>query len=230
MMRRPSGAASFNLDSLLDTMTNGVGILIIVLCVTQVEIGRAFKQVPPKPKEWVLKVPRRYVIKDKVTRIHFFCRRGRIYHVDMKEVADKLDAGVTAIVGKRRQLTSAETERIEDHFERNNIGTSTVRLKLVSLSFTMKLVLELRPEARGETEAELRAPGSAFRKLITTPPPAGTKWLVSFSVWADSFGPYIAAREIVDRLGLHGFWAPYDMNEELSVLLIGSGDGPDIGG
>lgn len=55
MMRHRSPPVGLNLDSLLDTMTNGVGILIIVLCVTQVEVGRTVREArgktPISPEE-----------------------------------------------------------------------------------------------------------------------------------------------------------------------------------
>jgi len=50
MMGRRSSTFSLCLDSLLDTMTNGVGILIVVLCVTQVELGRVLRHTQERPR------------------------------------------------------------------------------------------------------------------------------------------------------------------------------------
>ena len=43
--RRRGGSGQGNLDSLLDTMTNVVGVLIVVLIVTQVNVSSAAKRI-----------------------------------------------------------------------------------------------------------------------------------------------------------------------------------------
>ena len=44
-MRRPKKTSGASLDSLLDTMTNVVGILIIMLIVTQLGVGQAVERI-----------------------------------------------------------------------------------------------------------------------------------------------------------------------------------------
>ena len=44
-MRSRSSVDSQNLDSLLDTMANVVGILVVILAVTQISVGEAMKRI-----------------------------------------------------------------------------------------------------------------------------------------------------------------------------------------
>lgn len=231
-------------DSVLDTMTNVVGILIIVLAVAEIGVGHALRKTvrlgalglldvrseepgvgPDAQAETILAIP----VPDPErkfgkTRSVFMCRNGRIFPLDIrgleKVIAEQIGPMQSALQGQELR------EAVVDHFELNEIGNDHVRVEFeeaAQLRPGGTIVKTLRAEIAplsvyvGETVTQIRDPRSSFRASLAELDQA-TNWIY-FLVWDDSFEAYIEARRLADRAGFAAGWKPFDRDAPYTEMI-----------
>ncbi len=162
MAWRRSSEAGLNLDSLLDTMTNGVGILIVVLCLTQVEFSRLVGGAKtstgrvPSVEEVKVATDRLRELEDALKQIQDQWRlKAREQSRNLVDIRH-----LEALIAKLKKLLEDQPPSVDAEAVRNEIKRSEAEREKVKEQIA-KLEKELR---------DLREQLAALRKPVTPPP------------------------------------------------------------
>ena len=176
----------------------------------------------PKPSE--LCVPTLSPAPENLRPIYFVCRHDKICPLDAEVISERLLSAVRKATGKRGKnitINSRDASKIANYFDKHDVGDEYFRLKVRDLHVCLLLTTEHRSPPKGETPDQLTNRQSIYTKTINEADPS--KQFVKFYVWSDSFDAYLAAKELAERKGLRGNWAPFGENETLSEILGGGG-------
>jgi len=208
-----------SLVPMADMLTNTVGIMLFILIFASLSAGTAA----------VLK----HLPREKPTHaraVWMYCSGGKIVHFEPDMLAEKLVKGLrkpsfstaddwahkfsshTVDTDELQVSGEAETEYSGDLFQQS------VRIK--------SAILVRRKPSQGEDEVAVKAPGSAFQRLLAEKNKATDFFF--FYVDSDSIRVFRAAR---DKAATNGFgvgWTPLDANEPARIGLSGGGKVPTV--
>ncbi|MBM4041013.1 MAG: hypothetical protein FJ290_21140 [Planctomycetes bacterium] len=210
----------------------------------QEKLAALHKPVEPlAPKFRELGVPQFRKLPKGATFFYYFCRGGRIFLIDNEDMGRKTVAGIRAAIGAPPggfRFSTDEPDKLDliaAHFEKQDISTESLRIKMVHVrGVGLMRILQLRPEAKGETLDQLILPTSAYRAELRRVKRSADPIVVKFFVWGenDSFRTYVEARDILDAQEIPGSWEPVDATADLKQFIVGGPprrpeeeDGPD---
>jgi hypothetical protein len=201
-MRRRRDDAALSFDSLLDILSNVVGLMILVAVVTvlnsqdiTISLGMPILQDPPAGAERVL----------------FECHDNRVVFVDEQAIDTSISRCIRAY--KKKHGRGPASRELPKLFERENLGSSNYRVEAEVDSGATVFVYQLREPDLGETVAELHRPESEYARILGSLDPR--KHFVFFIVRDDSFEAFRAARRMARARELATGWHPRPRGEPL---------------
>lgn len=201
-MRRSREESTLNFDSLLDILSNVVGLMILVAVVTvlnsrdiTISLGTPILQDPPADAQ----------------RILFECRDNRVVYVDDVTIDRQIVQRIGAYQKKHGRRPSRR--ELPDVFRQADVGSKHYRVQAeIGRSGTFFVYEPRRPEW-GETIAALHGPKSEYTDLLGSLDPK--EHFVFFIVRNDSFEVFRAARRMARQRGLATGWHPHPVGEPL---------------
>jgi hypothetical protein len=201
-VRRSRQNSTLSFDSLLDILSNVVGLMILVAVVTvlnsrdiTISLGTPILQDPPERAE----------------RILFECHDNRVVYVDEKTIDDQI-ANCIVAYKKKHQKRPGRGE-LPELFRRADVGSQNYRVKVEVGRSATSFIYELRKPDLGETVADLHDPQSEYAGIVGSLDPR--TYFVFFIVRNDSFEAFRAARRMAGARGLATGWHPRPRGEPL---------------
>ncbi|MCG8590800.1 MAG: hypothetical protein MJE66_16030 [Proteobacteria bacterium] len=172
----------------------------------------------PRRADWQVRMPDPRPAPAGSEPMAIFCRYRRCFVVDFQELDRLLNAGLRAATAGSGAPGSGGGTAAVDHFRRNDLGDDHVRMELGTTPGrrALSVTLRWRSEREGETLEEFRRSGSELSRDIARHRPS--QRYADFYVWSDSFGPYLAARELVEAAGFSAGWWPLATQDEYVAL------------
>ncbi len=190
-----------SLESFLDTVTNVVGVLVLIALVTVLGAG----EIGVPAMTTTLKTP-----KPTATRVLFECRRGQVFFVDEAENAKR----VRDAVDERGGNEAATAESVTAFLHTHDVGDATYRVRADWSATGVVWTYTLRDDARGTPAAELGDDEAKFiRKLEKMPKDS----FAYFVVHEDSFDVFRRAREIAASRGIAVGWHPVEGDAPMRI-------------
>ncbi len=196
-----------SLVPMADMVTNTVGIMLFILIFVSLSAGGV--------------VVARHVPREKHTEaraVWIYCSGGRIAYFDAeglgKQMADRsgdpsaTNAGLWAMRYSNQRIQTDVVEAAGDAF-------------LESGGHLSKSVLIRRRSNRGEDEAAIKNPDSAFQKLLAEKSRSANFFY--FFVDPNSIHVFLAAREQATQAGFNAGWTPLDVDAPARISLSGGG-------
>ncbi|MBM4090825.1 MAG: hypothetical protein FJ276_15590 [Planctomycetes bacterium] len=220
-MKRRRNPLLPSFDSFLDIVTNVVGVMVLIVIATlvnagdmQVSLGTPVLRDPP----------------ESASRLFFECRGGRVVRLDEQELDRLFRAAVQQHLGKTLdQFDFESVDELPRLFEEHDIGDACYRIKVEVRQFltskSLVWVYEPRPDAPGESLAEIHRKGSAYQRALAPLHPR--QHFLFFTVRPDSFETFRAARRLARASGLSVGWYPRALDEPL-IFSSGGGVGQRV--
>jgi len=207
--RRPQPQQpSQNLDSLLDVLTNTVGVMIFV-CL--------FASLTAAVSPALVRTP---IARETRKQGYFFeCRGNRAIPLD----EDNASAAIQQFFRRVNDNPFVDPQHLQQQFRdfSHNTRYYTVRLSLVNFGGQPIIQTLFQPRDRfgGESVASLDTSTSTFRQTLSRLSPS--RHSLIFFVRPDSFDCFRAARAIAWRNGFDVGWEP--MTEDRAIIFVSGG-------
>ena len=194
MLRRNEKTAGVNLDSLVDIVSNNVGILIILAAFMALfallnpgNLTQKTAQPLLPPPTLKLKVP--WAHPTTKTPVYFAMHGGRIQHLDMKQF-------YKALSGKK---PGSKPEPVE-------ISQKSLDIRFFPVTNQI-YCMEFEPHTgAGETLRQAKAPGSEWNRVLSAFSPE--RFTFHFWVRGDSFSQFREIREDLWKRQIEVGWKP----------------------
>jgi hypothetical protein len=156
------------------------------------------------PREVKYRPPmREYVDKPSIS---FLCEEGRVSVLDF----DVVKRYVQGLRGEGRI-------NVDGELPGSDFRVKGYVLKQAGKVRDAELTVSRKPGHRGESAAEIQRPGSAFRRAISSPAKRPEDYVVSFSVWPDSYEVFRRARSLAWDAGFDVGWHPRGSGERIQL-------------
>ncbi len=224
--RRRPGRTEMSIDSILDIITNVVGVMILVAVAAaissqgmQISVGLPRLQDPPR----------------QARRILFECAGDRVIPVDEEKIDAQIMAWIEAC--KQRDGKAPDLEQWPDVFNQQDFGDACYRVTVrISRGLRMEqgrivvvqspdFLYTLRDPQAGENQREIQSPNSVYQRTLQGL--GASEHFLFFAVREDSFEVFRLARKIARRKGLAVGWHPRAGTEPLT-LSAGGGVGDKV--
>ncbi len=130
----------------------------------------------------------------------FFCRYGRVKHVDMEELDRRRVTGIEAARLAGRRSAGSLASSLVRYFYNRDIGDESFRWRLQEQANNQIYVtLAFRNHEVGERRDTIARIESRFRRSLYAADP--NRRYIRFHVWNDSFSVYLRARSIAEEMG-----------------------------
>ena len=222
--RNNNQSLSQNLDSFLDILTNTVGVLMFIsLFVTLIATGTSPKtsvtiQTPlstPTNKE----------------SLWFELKGNKVSHLDLRQVREEeIELSGNLPNCNKPNSNAADYTSRQNIYQscllsvvgrQSNFRTSTKNYRVKTVDRGVSLLFEPQSESIGETTAQLTAPNSNFKQVLSRFNPK--KDYLVFVVRPDSFEAFRAARKEAWDAGYEVGWEPHPENAPIKIrTIIGS--------
>ena len=181
-MKRRKTDDDVSLDSLLDTMTNVVGILLIVLVVTQLGVGEAVKRIGESIDPDAMDKARQALDAAMARRAQLAAiddarRKGSIVDVDaeLEKVNRQIERDQSALADTRRQMQQQRDAAKKMQADREELLRRQAELrKKIEAALAQKARLEARLEEMPQRPAE-ELPAKVVNLPNPRPAPKGAK-------------------------------------------------------
>jgi len=178
MARRRKNEETLALDSLLDILSNVVGVMVLITVITVLNTNNI---------QIRLGTPKSRDASESAERIYFEVRGNRINVID--------EAEINAVVDDFRvnkNLLNLRAARLATTINRANLQSNHYKIRTVAQEGELVKILEQRDTPTGERIGEFSQPNSAYAEILKTLDPE--KNYLFFIVRADSFEAFRAAR------------------------------------
>jgi hypothetical protein len=169
--------------------------------------GEEEEKSPPKGnggKEVKFRPPKREYV-DKPS-IKFLCQEGKVSPLDFEAIGDYArNVQGEGQIPVDHDLPESDF-RIEGHV-----------LKRDGKLLDVKLTVIRKPGRLGESWEEIQRPGSAFQRAISSEKAKPKDYVVSFSVWPDSYETFRRARSLAWEAGFEVGWYPKEPGEQVTL-------------
>jgi hypothetical protein len=218
-MRRGRGRHGFHEPSLVplaDMLSNTVGIAVFILIFTVLTTGG-------------VSIPKRLPMEEssELVAVEVVCWKGRVLAVDERALTSEFLAplGKRTFDGAEAWVTRFRERRLEKpDVIVTGEGETRHEENYFSRSVSFQLVLVVTPrDSSGETETQLVAPQSAFRRML-----AGhdrQKEMIYFIVTPGGIPTFTTARNLAAEAGFRSGWAPFTEGEPIRFGISGGGSG-----
>ena len=148
----------------------------------------------------------------------FLCREGRVVPVDLDGLQERAQKVVSSLLRGEPAVGGAPNlipcDKLIERFNTTSLGDRYIRLRVVDIRDVPHLRLE-RKKGAGETADQIRRGNSQLPRILRVV--GKENRYARFLVWPDSFEAYLAAREVVDEIGLPAGWEPHTEPDEWVV-------------
>ncbi len=211
MLRRRTGTVGQNVDSLLDTMANVVGILVVLMAVTQMTVSHAMKRIQVWESEEAVGLRRaRQDAEAKMAGIGGFDLSQTLELSRLREHIRQLREGPTTTAADTASI-SADVARRRLQVRRLEASIADKQEKLANLQ-----ILLAKAEVRAEQE------GIPLRLPDPRPPPLAAEPLMLFARYGRVFDPRYdqLTRELNDVIRqapqpIPRYFEAYDIGNEM---------------
>lgn len=180
-------------------------------------------QEAPPPKVVTLPDPR--PAPEGARQVTFLCAHNKVYPIAADDWRTIIRKKAEFVVKSKRldggPAVGVDEERFLREFNRLNrsLRDDFIEIEIYASGIYPRLKFIPR-ENSGATEAEVLKPGSRFQKLLTVLD--RDKYYIRFIVLPDSYEIYLAARGVVDQMGLLAGWDPQPESWQYTAPLGGS--------
>jgi len=168
----------------------------------------------PEPEKVVFRPPLEEFTSQRA--LIFSCREGEIDFVDL----DVVNREIGRLLRARDPQTTRRQPLAFDLPGSGSRCRGSISGQKGAKDFEIKVIVEPKPGARGETVEEIRRPDSRFRAALARWSPR--QRCVNFGVWPDSYAEFRQAREIAWKAGYDVGWVPMHYGERAEL-----GKGPN---
>jgi len=200
--RRRRKDFSLSFDSLLDILSNVVGLMVVIAGITALDsrnvtisLGTPILRDPPQGAK----------------RILFECRDNRVVPVD-EQAIDKSIIRCLKTYQKKNKGKRATVGDLARLFKQADVGSKCYRVE-VDAGRNVAFLYQPRQAEQGEPGARIRKPGSDYGRIINSLD--AERQFVFFIVRSDSFEVFRTARRIARDLGLATGWHPIAPDDPL---------------
>jgi len=210
MARRSSrsGSGEINLDSLLDILSNVVGVMVLLAVMTvlssqniQLSLGTPLLRDPP----------------ENARPLKFEARGNQLYRINEEVMEERRKS---AFAQYRQQTGTDPAGRLREVvYEKYDIGDSNYRVDYRWAGGRNNYVYQPRSGVAGESVPMLVGGASTYEQLLKGQDT--DRVYVSFIVRTDSFEAYSAAKRIAEKYGLQTGWEP--ISEQATLVFNADG-------
>lgn len=205
------GSSEINLDSLLDILSNVVGVMVLLAVMTvlssqniQLSLGTPLLRDPPAGSE----------------PLKFEVRGNHLYQIDERVMEERRK---TAFHRYRQETGGEPFGRLRSVvYDKYDIGDTNYRVKFEWAGGRNNYIYQPRSDAVGDSISELAAGQSRFEALLKRQNPKN--YYLSFIVRDDSFEAYNAAKRIAEKYGFATGWEPIGSSEADRLIFNAEGN------
>ncbi|MFQ5646037.1 MAG: hypothetical protein ACE5GM_03825 [bacterium] len=200
MARGKGDEEVLQLDSFLDIITNTIGILVLMCCMTAININDI---------TYIVRTP--FIHHSTKMPVFFECRNNHVSHIDKEDIEAKINMRINELSKNNDQLTPG---KILSLLEGEKIGNEYYHLDLPKLFLENIFVLIPRAAEIGATSSDLKKPSSSLNQMAMSLD--REKFFAFFLVRPDSFEVYRAARKVFWDNSIEVGWEPLESGKFIS--------------
>lgn len=191
------------------------------------DLGKLLADVPAEPRPKVARLPNPRPPPPSAEEIPFFCRYGRIAHLDLAGMREMLDRGIRGALGDNPTIGYGDRSWLINLFAKKRFGSGNFYWDFHE-SDDPQFWANIRwvDHGFGEGVTDLQSGDSEFVRILSEQTRKGH--YLRFYVWSDSFDVYLEARYLAEKMGWDVSWLAVPADEEVGIDLSGQTRSPVV--